>query len=635
MSEMSWSQLCGDFNDNNSPKLQQVEDYSNCSLSNNDEEIILKELDLNKLDDHSSGVELQITNLDRSIPPEQMRKILILQFREFVTVKELNISFLSDGKPQAIVKLENQQSAQLAIFRLHRKKLGHKRIYLAYRTKISLSSLKSKVASVLLSIPGGRIHLMKFRELYDKRFNSSIRITDLHQMKDLLYIIEDISGKIIQFNPNITAVDKLKGLESFYCCKHSPAKNLGDDDVSSKPLFYLNISLKDVSCDINLLLKEHDGRIPLSSLSDCYQHMFPEREQEGDQAVPLLHLITCIKGVKVIKDESAMKSLVEISVQALTPAVNVEEVYSQQLANQFSLLSRELVDLLKTWPGCRMPFNKFIPAFHHYFGRQCRVADYGFTKLRDLFEAMPHVVHVLGEGSKAVITLSKKAQIRRFTSDIQKILKLEPEKHVLLSDLPMKFVTVYSRPFKISDYGVCNVSDMLEMLPEKTFKISFIRENKLKGILQIGAEEENMIIALPRGIQGGDLILCYLGNFLMDKGGGECLCNSPINGDPDMPSGFHYHRELIGARNDFWMCCYNQASKVSVGRSTDYNRDEVETFSDIYRFHRRKHMCLWIEAEDHAFQNGGVDGHTWARRYVDPLRVNETDWASLAGSTYR
>lgn len=25
--------------------------------------------------------------------------------------------------------------------------------------------------------------------------------------------------------------------------------------------------------------------------------MFPEREQEGDQAVPLLHLITCIKGI--------------------------------------------------------------------------------------------------------------------------------------------------------------------------------------------------------------------------------------------------------------------------------------------------------------------------------------------------
>lgn len=38
--------------------------------------------------------------------------------------------------------------------------------------------------------------------------------------------------------------------------------------------------------------------------------------------------------------------------------------------------------------------NKFIPAYHHHFGRQCRVADYGYTKLVDLFEAIPHVIQV-------------------------------------------------------------------------------------------------------------------------------------------------------------------------------------------------------------------------------------------------
>lgn len=58
---------------------------------------------------------------------------------------------------------------------------------------------------------------------------------------------------------------------------------------------------------------------------------------------------------------------------------------------QFAL---EVVDLLKHNPQCRMPFNKFIPAYHHHFGRQCRVSDYGFSKLLDLFEAIPHVVDV-------------------------------------------------------------------------------------------------------------------------------------------------------------------------------------------------------------------------------------------------
>ena len=70
------------------------------------------------------------------------------------------------------------------------------------------------------------------------------------------------------------------------------------------------------------------------------------------------------------------------------------------LANQLALFSRELVDLLKWQPGCRVPFHKFIPNYHHYFGRQCRVADYGYTKLKDLFEALPHVVQIIGEGSR-------------------------------------------------------------------------------------------------------------------------------------------------------------------------------------------------------------------------------------------
>lgn len=41
-----------------------------------------------------------------------------------------------------------------------------------------------------------------------------------------------------------------------------------------------------------------------------------------------------------------------------------------------------------------MQFNRFIPAYHHHFGRQCRVADYGFSKLIELFEAIPDVLQV-------------------------------------------------------------------------------------------------------------------------------------------------------------------------------------------------------------------------------------------------
>ena len=58
---------------------------------------------------------------------------------------------------------------------------------------------------------------------------------------------------------------------------------------------------------------------------------------------------------------------------------------------QFSL---ELVDLLKHSDLCRMPFARLVPSYHHHFGRQLRVSDYGHSKLQDLLESLTHIVEV-------------------------------------------------------------------------------------------------------------------------------------------------------------------------------------------------------------------------------------------------
>ena len=56
--------------------------------------------------------------------------------------------------------------------------------------------------------------------------------------------------------------------------------------------------------------------------------------------------------------------------------------------------TREIVDLLSRQHRCRITFSKFIPAYHHHFGRQCRVGEYGFNKLAELLGAIPDVVQV-------------------------------------------------------------------------------------------------------------------------------------------------------------------------------------------------------------------------------------------------
>jgi len=60
--------------------------------------------------------------------------------------------------------------------------------------------------------------------------------------------------------------------------------------------------------------------------------------------------------------------------------------------------ARAVVDLLQHSPHYRLPFSKFVPAFHRHVGQQCRVASFGFTKLTELFKAIPYAVQVVNCG---------------------------------------------------------------------------------------------------------------------------------------------------------------------------------------------------------------------------------------------
>lgn len=59
-------------------------------------------------------------------------------------------------------------------------------------------------------------------------------------------------------------------------------------------------------------------------------------------------------------------------------------------------ISKEVIELIKMCPKSTMMFSKFIPTYHNHFGKQCRVADYGCTKLIEMFEAMSAIVQVSG-----------------------------------------------------------------------------------------------------------------------------------------------------------------------------------------------------------------------------------------------
>ena len=56
--------------------------------------------------------------------------------------------------------------------------------------------------------------------------------------------------------------------------------------------------------------------------------------------------------------------------------------------------AQDCVELVMSVPDHKIPFDRFVPAYTRHFDRKCKLSDYGFEKLINLFEAVPETVKV-------------------------------------------------------------------------------------------------------------------------------------------------------------------------------------------------------------------------------------------------
>lgn len=425
----------------------------------------------------SPGVDLQVTNLDPTIEQRDMRHVISQLFCEYVGVTSVSVYRLdSGGSVGALVRVSSHQEAQLAISQLHKRKVGTKRISIALLPADGGVLPRNEVVSLLQSFPGGKIQLVKFRQMYEERFRGGISVADLHRMKDVVSLTDDVAGvgvgRMVSLNINTTSVDSDQ-VEVLFCPAHCPAQVSGWGDKRLwECLPDVVVSLDTLTANIQKMLVSHGGAVPLASLLYCYnaecEDLVTVAADDGKHGVPLEHLLQAVKGVLIKTGSTGIKKLVEATPANMT--VKREEMIGPPpaLAGAMITFTREVVEMIKTIPGCKIPFFKFIPRYHHHFGKQCRVADYGYTKLRDLLESMPHVIQIIGEGNKTTITLAHKAQVRRFTNDLLKMLKNTLEKQLLMSEFAKLYHDVFGKPLNIYDYGVCTVEDIFAELPENT-----------------------------------------------------------------------------------------------------------------------------------------------------------------------
>lgn len=171
-----------------------------------------------------------------------------------------------------------------------------------------------------------------------------------------------------------------------------------------------------------------------------------------DNGVPLEHLITCAQDVlihwnkdksykylqwereKINRAELNSKQTTQEQMHHQQRGISFDDPIDSDMEDMFEMgavgggswiedrqrklnhFAHLVIKLLKGVSKCIIPISKFNCEFYRKYGLQCRVADYGHTRLIDLLEAIPHVVQIIDGEFEKKITLTHRVQVTKTAS---------------------------------------------------------------------------------------------------------------------------------------------------------------------------------------------------------------------------
>uniref|UniRef100_A0A3Q1C3R7 Meiosis regulator and mRNA stability factor 1 n=1 Tax=Amphiprion ocellaris TaxID=80972 RepID=A0A3Q1C3R7_AMPOC len=452
----------------------------------------------------SEGPEVQVANLDYRMSRKDLQQTLYDTFSRYGRVKSVELSPHTDYQLKATVQMLSLQQAISAVSGLHRYKIGGKRIQVSLITggnSKTLALLSTEIICILQDAPANCLPLFKFTEIYEKKYSRKLVVGDLYKLPEVVAVREQGGSRLVCLLSNSQIRQSPLGSSQSQECSSSASGSPvvfeeleyhepicrqhyaqhdfseADFDPDSYKIPFVVKSLSTLASEVHSLLQSHDGTLPLLSFPDCYAAKFSPLQlgnETMEGGVPLEHLITCVPSITVVTAQNGFKVIKWVHNKP--PAPNSEpwiQRCKSPVGNpQLIQFSREIIDLLKSQPSCVMPISKFIPSYHHHFAKQCRVSDYGFSKLLELLEAVPHVLQILGMGTKRLLTLTHRAQVKRFTQDLLKLLKFQASKQVAIKDFMQAYHWCFSRNWRVIDYGICDLMDLLIEIPDTTITIT-------------------------------------------------------------------------------------------------------------------------------------------------------------------
>lgn len=215
---------------------------------------------------------------------------------------------------------------------------------------------------------------------------------------------------------------------------------------------------------LKIIRNNPSKQILLSQLTDSYHMTFNKPFNVTDYGV--CDLEDLLEGLRhnnsiVVSTTKQNESEVILSIQK-RKQTNFE-------LEKTSIFAGEVVDLLRNAPQYAVLFKKFVRSYHYFLGYQCRLSDYGFSKLTELLEAITGVVEMdsISEENRRVM-LSSQIALRVFSEQIQEIIKTftESSKSMIKVDDLMNFhKTKFGYQMQAQTLGYDNIIDALKSAP--------------------------------------------------------------------------------------------------------------------------------------------------------------------------
>jgi meiosis arrest female protein 1 len=114
-----------------------------------------------------------------------------------------------------------------------------------------------------------------------------------------------------------------------------------------------------------------------------------------------------------------------------------------------------------------IPFQRFIPMYHHHFGYQCRVQLYGCLRLIDLFEEIPHIVQIIEDkNGERIIQLTDDAIHQAVLLNIIQLIR-QHEGSILFDQLKKLYAEMFRFELNYEEMGLDSIESMIESMQEK------------------------------------------------------------------------------------------------------------------------------------------------------------------------